>query len=112
MPERRCVFGCSEGEVPGDRCPNVGVCLGARKGKCLGCWDRRDDRRRLRPWCSLLAPADAAWGDGWPSRGRAVDAPALQDVPAWDGIVAWLSRSVTMKRTPLEPGRVSFAERL
>ena len=24
-------------------------------------------------------------GDGWPSRVRAVDAPALQDVPAWEG---------------------------
>ena len=30
-------------------------------------------------------------GDGWPSLDRAVDAPALQDVPAWDGFVAWLS---------------------
>lgn len=50
-------------------------------------------------------------GDGWPSRDRAVDAPALQDVPAWDGIVAWLSRRATV-RNPLEPGEVSFAERL
>ena len=24
-------------------------------------------------------------GDGWPSHVRAVDAPALQDVPAWEG---------------------------
>jgi len=30
-------------------------------------------------------------GDGWSSLDRAVDAPALQDVPAWDGIVAWLT---------------------
>jgi hypothetical protein len=29
------------------------------------------------PWMPL--------GDGWPSQVRAVDAPATQDVPAWEG---------------------------
>ena len=65
---------------------------------------------------STTVPGDAllcCLGDGWPSRDRAVDAPALQDVPAWDGIVAWLLRWVTVERPALpEPGRLSFAERI
>jgi hypothetical protein len=41
------------------------------------------DRRRLRldRSCCPQMPL----GDGWPSLVRAVDAPAVQDVPAWDG---------------------------
>src|SRR6202000_25748 len=50
LPERSGpLLSILEGCCREDRCPNVGVCLGARKGKCLGCWDRRDARRRLRP---------------------------------------------------------------
>jgi hypothetical protein len=40
--------------------------------------------------------------DGWPSRDRAVDAPAVQDVPAWDGFVAWLFEGVV--KTAWSPG--------
>ena len=46
------------------------------------------DSARVAPF---PVPAGDAWGDGWPSRDRAVDGPAVQDAPAWDGFVAWLS---------------------
>jgi hypothetical protein len=46
------------------------------------------DRRRLRPERFRLLRFRRSRGvDGWPSRVRAVDAPASQDVPAWEGIV-------------------------
>jgi hypothetical protein len=34
---------------------------------------------------SSLTVCRVRFGDGWPSLVRAVDAPAVQDVPAWDG---------------------------
>ena len=91
-----------EGCCREDRCLNVGA-LGCLEGEHLGAGTVG------------MTDVDSAWvfasgargcclGDGWPSRDRAVDAPALQDVPAWDGIVAWLSR----RANPLEPGEVSF----
>lgn len=57
------------------------------KGRRVGCWDRWEtgvDSASARNLCPLMP-----LGDGWPSLDRAVDEPALQDVPAWDGIVAW-----------------------
>jgi hypothetical protein len=36
-------------------------------------------------------------GDGWPSLVRAVDAPAVQDVPAWDGTCGLASSGETRK---------------
>ena len=77
----------------------MSVCLGGagEREVASGCWDRRDDRRRLRLGVCFRCLLEPLLGrDGWPSRDRAVDAPALQDVPSWDGIVAWLSRWVTL----------------
>jgi hypothetical protein len=66
------------------------------------------DSARVVP---LQVPALCCLGDGWPFRDRAVDAPAVQDVPAWDGVVAWLLKVVgSLPSWSLE--NVSFAERL
>jgi hypothetical protein len=66
------------------------VRVGARRATVglTGCWDRREtgvDSAWACPRCPQLD-----LGEGWPSRDRAVDAPAWQDVPAWEGIAAWL----------------------
>jgi len=51
--------------------------------KCpTGCWDRRETG--VDSALRAMACACGFLGDGWPSQVRAVDAPASQDVPAWE----------------------------
>jgi hypothetical protein len=67
-----------------------------------GCWDRREtgvDSARALARCPRMP-----LGDGWPSRVRAVDAPALQDVPAWEGKCG-LALRVGRRVTHPEPGK-------
>ena len=67
-----------------------------------GCWDRQVTGVDSAP--KATARHLCGWGDGWPSRVRAVDAPALQDVPAREGSAAWLRAGLL---SPKEPGKVS-----
>ena len=60
--------------------PNLPVSFAPLFGR-EGCWDRRKGVDSARPSFAFYF-----LGDGWPSRSRAVDAPALQDEPAWEGV--------------------------
>jgi hypothetical protein len=79
-------------------------CLMGVWGNAPGCWDRREDRRRLCPE-AFPDTCGTTLGDGWPSQVRAVDAPALQDVPAWEGKCGLAQRLWTGKGTNCESGK-------
>jgi hypothetical protein len=91
---------CERGPEPSQE--RVAVKAGARRAIRDATWvlGPPGDRRRLCPdrSCCPLMPL----GDGWPSLVRAVDAPAVQDVPAWDGTCG-LASSGSFQR-PAESG--------
>jgi hypothetical protein len=69
----------------------------------LGCWDRWETGVDSAPLPLSLRPVGInPLVDGWPSRVRAVDAPAWQDVPAWEGKCGL----ALLERGPTEPAGV------